>query len=504
MSKRIAVQLTAGLVLLALGGVALSGLFREQLFGTSEPEAIGRVDASAGEGAPDAAALGSRTPVRLASADAPAGSTTTDAAKGDAKKPDGAKTDDGKPAAKLPESGKPNDKKPSDQPPAAGKTGNKANSAGDAAKDGKATPTGGSAAAGKNGAGPREAGVKPPDAKVGAPKPGEGATLAKPPTDKSTSDKSAADKGAIGKSGTDKSPGGKKPNETKTGPEAKAAAAPSTPRRDDPIVESCTVVVINDVNLSAGEAGLLDVIKVKEGDTIKPGDELGSIDKREPELRKRVKTLEYQTAKEEADTDVEERFAIATRDFYQAGLEKKLEANRRTKDTITEIEIFESRLGVEKSDAQIEQAQLKHRVAGLTAESKQAEIEAPELSIDQRTIRSRLDGEGKVIEIFKRKGEWVTLGEPVFHVMQLDRLRIKGYVDAGVYDRRDIVGRPVTVRIETPRGREEFKGQLVFANYNIESGNRYLAFAEIENRRDGSGDWVLSAGMTATMTIHLK
>ena len=64
--------------------------------------------------------------------------------------------------------------------------------------------------------------------------------------------------------------------------------------------------------------------------------------------------------------------------------------------------------------------------------------------------------------------------------------------------------RPVTAEvILADNRREKFAGRIVFTSPIVESGGDYRVFAEVENRQaEGTQQWLLRAGQTATMTIH--
>jgi hypothetical protein len=93
-------------------------------------------------------------------------------------------------------------------------------------------------------------------------------------------------------------------------------------------------------------------------------------------------------------------------------------------------------------------------------------------------------------------------GDTLAHVVRTDKLRVEGYVKIREALPAAVENRPVTVVVELDGGRrEQFQGRIAFVKPVVESGD-YRVFAEVENRRDG-GEWLLPAGQTAVMTIHL-
>jgi multidrug efflux pump subunit AcrA (membrane-fusion protein) len=111
---------------------------------------------------------------------------------------------------------------------------------------------------------------------------------------------------------------------------------------------------------------------------------------------------------------------------------------------------------------------------------------------------------GQVQKIYRHVGEWVQAGEPVLHVVQVNRLRVQGSLNISDYAPEEVMGRPVTVMVVFARGRAEtFKGEIVFVDPMVESGGLYVVRALVKNREE-NGQWLLRPGMDAEMTIQLK
>jgi hypothetical protein len=86
----------------------------------------------------------------------------------------------------------------------------------------------------------------------------------------------------------------------------------------------------------------------------------------------------------------------------------------------------------------------------------------------------------------------------------MDKLRVKGAVNASMYNPADIQGHAVIVRVALERGRiEEFRGKIVYVSPLVENGIDYEVFAEVENRMDNN-HFVLLPGLNAEMTIYVN
>ena len=285
------------------------------------------------------------------------------------------------------------------------------------------------------------------------------------------------------------------------GPTPPIGAEPN-PAHNGPVVSHCLVAVSEEAQVPGKEAGQLMALEAKEGLEVKAGTTLGHIDDTEPKVQRKIKQAEHDGAKEQADNDINVRYARAATDVAYAEYLKALEANKKVKGSIPEVEINRLKLTWHKSKLQIEQAELEQRVAVFTADGKGAEVEATEASIERRQIKAPLDG--VITNVYRHLGEWVAPGDPVVKIVRVNRLRIEGFLNAADYDPPEIEGRAVTVEVELAHGRKvKFPGKVVFVSPLVMAGGEYRIFAEVNNRQE-NGQWVLRPGLFATMNIHLK
>ena len=268
-------------------------------------------------------------------------------------------------------------------------------------------------------------------------------------------------------------------------------------------VEPCFFSLIQEVQVPAEEAGKLESVAVKEGQHVKVGDLLAEIDDTHALMQLKVAGYKLAVAKEEATNNVHIRYAAAAAKVTKAEYEMNVAANRDF-PTVPEIEIRKFLLTYRRSVLEIEQAQMNQRIAALEAAVSQAEVEAAQENLKRRRITSPLNA--VVVELHRRPGEWVQPGEPVMHIVQIDRLRIEGALNAEKISPGQVADQPVVVAVQLPHGRaEEFQGKIVFVSPLVEADGQYEVWAEVDNRpnRD-SGHWLLRPGLPAKMTIELK
>ena len=284
--------------------------------------------------------------------------------------------------------------------------------------------------------------------------------------------------------------------------EPASTPTPSLAPSPEPVLERCLVSLMEEAKVPAREAGVLAQLLAREGDTVSRGEVIAKIDDNQPQMERRKAKAEHDQTVAKAESDVDVRYAVAAEKVAQIEYEKAAESDRKVPGSVTKVELNRLQLNEQKSELQIEQAQLERKVAGLAAASKAVEVDAAENAIERRLVTSPLDG--VIVQLFPHQGEWMQPGDPLARVVRTDKLRVEGYVDSTRWNPEYVRDRPATVEVElADNRRERFVGRIVFTSPIVESGGDYRVFAEVENRQvPGSQQWLLRAGQTATMTIH--
>jgi macrolide-specific efflux system membrane fusion protein len=284
-----------------------------------------------------------------------------------------------------------------------------------------------------------------------------------------------------------------------------AASAPieksPPPRRDFVMLPDCLVSVIEDIDISAQEDGLLTYVEAREGMHVKKGLQLAQVDDREARARHSAAESAHRRAKTEAENDVNIRLADASAEAAKADLDQGLEVNAKVPNSVVASEMRRRKLAWDKAVLSIEHAKLEQQKARHEMEAKAEEMELTKLGIDRRKVLSPLDG--LVVSVKKRPGAWITKGEPLLRLVRMDRLRVAGHVNAAHYGPHEVAGRAVSIRAHLERGRtERFTGKITFVHPE-QSGGDYLVWAEVDNHTQNE-QWVLRPGLKVDMAIHLE
>jgi multidrug efflux pump subunit AcrA (membrane-fusion protein) len=243
-------------------------------------------------------------------------------------------------------------------------------------------------------------------------------------------------------------------------------------------------------------------LPVKEGDYVKAGQLLATIDDLLALRDQDVASYKLGVAKEQAKSDINVRYANAAALVAEAVHQGDVDSNNKVQGSVPRAVVQQHMLEHRAAVLSIEKSEMELRIAGLQSKVSEAELAQATEKVEHRRIKSPLAG--KVQKLYKHVGEWVQAGEPVAHVVQFNSLRVQGTLSISEYAPEEVMGRPVTVKVVFARGRSEtFNGNVIFVDPMVELGGNYLVRALVKNREE-NGEWLLRPGMEAEMTIQLK
>jgi len=129
--------------------------------------------------------------------------------------------------------------------------------------------------------------------------------------------------------------------------------------------------------------------------------------------------------------------------------------------------------------------------------------------------QARSPFKGQVVEIMKKKGDWVTAGDPIMHIVGLDQVRVKGFVKVSGPEgasQDEVIGKPVTITVDAAGGKKHTaKGIVRFASPVIEgvaASRHFRIWADVDNEKTvdpvtGQESWKIQPGSPAKMNIDL-
>jgi multidrug efflux pump subunit AcrA (membrane-fusion protein) len=176
---------------------------------------------------------------------------------------------------------------------------------------------------------------------------------------------------------------------------------------------------------------------------------------------------------------------------YQLGIARLTERIKRS-----EIESFD--LSIFQSELTVQQAEEDAQIAAITKRVRQNDLAIVERDLDRRKITAPIAG--MVVQIHHRRGEWVQPGEKVLSILRLDRLRAEGFVPVKELE-HDLMDAPVRVKVTLPgKPESEYLGRVVFVSPLIDTVNSQVrVWADFDNPK-----LELRPGLRAEMSIEPK
>ncbi len=266
--------------------------------------------------------------------------------------------------------------------------------------------------------------------------------------------------------------------------------------------DKCAVQLIQDIELPALESGKITEILVKPGYRVTPDMHLVQMDDMRAQRMKEEATHRHQIANDRAndETDVrtaEKRYELAYEEY------DKMKRLRKT-GSMSEQQAERAKVSAEIAWFEHQGAIKRKDLAAVEAAAEMVTLHAAEDSINRHALKSPIDG--VVYEVHKDAGEWVTAGETVMKIAQMDRLRIPVRIDGSRIDPHELKRRKVTATYFMANGREiTFNGSIVFVDVKKRMGNKYMVWAEVENRfvDNDNENWLLQPGCEVAVCIHL-
>lgn len=299
---------------------------------------------------------------------------------------------------------------------------------------------------------------------------------------------------------------------------ASSASRPVASPHDPAWIENCQLTLIDEADIPAQEAGVLKSltarvkdratgqlrdVEAKEGLEVSEGDQLGQIDDLHAQRALEIAQAKLRAASREAGNDVNVRYAQAKAEVAYAEIEQAEATNVKAPGTVTPFELRRLKLAYNESYLAIEQATHELAIAAEKENVSKAELAAAVEDVRRRKIIAPWSG--MIVQRYRRVGEWVKPGDPVFQLVRLDRLRTQAFLDAERIAPAEVDGQPVSVTVTLPHGLQRtFQGRIVFVSPRIENDGRFLVHAEVVNEQDPSGHWLLRPGQKGSMRIELK
>lgn len=266
------------------------------------------------------------------------------------------------------------------------------------------------------------------------------------------------------------------------------------------VIEADTVLVriIQQVDVPARTAGVLDSIEVNEGQTVKTNQLIAKIDDSEAVLLNEKSKLELGVAKMKAANDIAVRSSKAAMKFSRNEYLRAKNAVVARPQSVSEAEVARLKSQAEQAAYKHQNAQRDNGLAQASLRVKEHDLLLNSHYMERHRISAPLSG--MVVEVFARAGEWVEPGQKVIRIVNLDRLRAEAFIRSDK-TQAELQGASVELTVNrVGKASQKFRGRVVFIHPEIDNVNGQMRiWADIDNR---SG--MLQPGMRAQLQVFPK
>lgn len=267
-------------------------------------------------------------------------------------------------------------------------------------------------------------------------------------------------------------------------------------------ITDCVVRLIDEAQVPAREAGVIKSIEVREGDKVTAGSLLAQLDDEVALAQLKIAESEYQAALAQATNDIKVKLARAEAEVMETEFLRGQGVSAADLDEQKQKQLRRLLLAPRRATLQVSAAELDQEIANLTSKVRATQVRAAQVQAERLRVVSPQNG--IVAQIYQHAGEWAKPGEPMVHVVRMDRLRVVGFVNSQDAAPEELLGCPVVITVNDRRElKHRVSGKVAFASPIVETSGQFRIWVEVENRQE-KGVWLLRPGLTADMTIELK
>lgn len=226
-------------------------------------------------------------------------------------------------------------------------------------------------------------------------------------------------------------------------------------------VKKAVLKIVEERNVPARESGIIKKSIIREGSTVKSGQQLMQIDNSEALVELKKATKELAMAKLDAESKVDLEYSKQSIAVAQAELTRATRSNQRRPGVVAQSELDQLALIVQRSIAEKEKTEFQMQMRAMTRDVRQIEIEQGKLKNELHRLNAPIDG--MIVEIYRREGEWVEASESVARVVRLDKLRTEVKLPANIA-LNNLIGVTATFypKLTEGLGKKSYPGSVVF------------------------------------------
>jgi multidrug efflux pump subunit AcrA (membrane-fusion protein) len=261
------------------------------------------------------------------------------------------------------------------------------------------------------------------------------------------------------------------------------------------VIEGAILKTIESTAIASQVSGVVQNMNIKEGSRVHQGEEITRI--RDVTIRLQVERAQtaVEIARKKQDNDIDKQIAVKSLAVASNEYQRALDANNRVENVYPPNELDRLKLVMDRSHLEAQRAEYQHALAVLETSLAEAEVKQNQELLQRHRVSAPCNG--MVVSVERRVGEWVEPGTVIAKIVEIDRLRVEGFLNAADADLR-LIGTKASVSVAIAGQILETQGELVFISpdANPVSG-QVRVFLEVDNR-----DQKLRPGLRPTVYLQ--
>jgi len=252
--------------------------------------------------------------------------------------------------------------------------------------------------------------------------------------------------------------------------------------QDHFVAEDAVLRIHESRDIASKAAGMILKSTIREGSLVEGEQLLMEIDSRLAKLNVEKLDNEKEIASREAASTVELDFMTKSIDVARTELSRAIQSNNRLPGAVPKSEVDQLRLVAERAIAEKEKTAFEMQIMAMQTKIRGIDLNIGKRQLEDHQIKSPIDG--KVVEIFKKEGEWVNASEPVAKVVQLKKLKTEIKVPASIALNKLVGTKAIfSPALDSLEG-ETFEGTVTFVNPEANPVNRQMKVWVVIDNRD--------------------
>ena len=246
------------------------------------------------------------------------------------------------------------------------------------------------------------------------------------------------------------------------------------------------VTVKRRAQIAAPDSGIVERIEVEPGSLVEQGQVLGQLDRNRQRLERDLAQARLDAALATVTEDASRKLAYAEAIAAEQDHLDRIAAPGVDLD-LAEAAAWRRRLLVPSREP-LEAQRLQQATAAAERDvvARQVEFALANERVEVGTITAPF--RGIVVQRFRQSGEWITAGDALCELLDLDQLKVEGAVKADQIDPRSWIGKSCELEIMEAGGTwQRLAGKIDRVGETIDAAGRIKIEASFDNRRPAGG-----------------